>query len=227
MEFFKKIIPEEHKNSSGIYKITNTVNGKIYIGKTINFRKRYERYKSAYKRRDVRHINQYFINSIEKYSPEKFTFKVIELCSSELLAEKELYWMEFYNSTNPDIGYNLRLDSSTGMITHEKTREKISKRMKMEFETGIRSRETVSQWAKNLWEDENKKAQMARNVAIASSRYRFYQYDKFTMELVRVWENMLEIMEANPDYHNIAIYSVCNGHKKSYKGYVWKKKEKN
>jgi hypothetical protein len=63
---------------------------------------------------------------------------------------------------------------------------------------------------------------MARKVAKATSTLRFYQYDKNTMELVKVWEYMDDILQENPNYHRIAIYSVCNGHKKSYRGYIWK-----
>ena len=33
---------------------------------------------------------------------------------------------------------------------------------------------------------------------------------------------MLEIIDKYPDFHKIAIYSVCNGWKKSYRGFVWK-----
>lgn len=63
MKFFKRDIPEQLNNASGIYRITNEVTGKVYVGKTHSFRKRYTLYKSCFKKQDIRGINEYFLNS--------------------------------------------------------------------------------------------------------------------------------------------------------------------
>jgi hypothetical protein len=165
------------------------------------------------------------------------------------LAELELFYMDFYNSTDKDHGYNLRRDSSTKMKVHEETRKLISDLNRGSRNPNYGNRwtqemrnkmsEQKKEWAKNnpiteerrkqisetssaIWKDEDKKNSMARKVAKATSTLRFYQYDKNTMELVKVWEYMDDILQENPNYHRIAIYSVCNGHKKSYRGYIWK-----
>lgn len=83
-------------------------------------------------------------------------------------------------------------------------------------------RSKVSKQASDMWKDVEKKEAMGRKVAEATSTLRFYEYDKITLELKKVWNSMLEITTEFPDYHKIAIYSVCNGHKKSYRGSVWK-----
>lgn len=94
--FFVNELPVEKRNSSGIYKIENKINGKVYVGKTVNFRKRYVSYKASYYNRTERQINFYLMNSIDKYSPENFTFSVLEFCGIDDLAEKELSWMLEY-----------------------------------------------------------------------------------------------------------------------------------
>lgn len=128
----------EHKNKSGIYCITNKVNGKKYIGKTKCFYRRYCQYVSDVRSSNSNRINDYLLNSFNKYGFDSFTFEVIEFCSVEECSEKELYWILKLNTTDKEIGYNLRLDSSTGMITHEMTSKKISDRLRNEWENGVR-----------------------------------------------------------------------------------------
>jgi hypothetical protein len=135
--------------------------------------------------------------------------------------------MQELETTNTSKGYNLRMDSSTGLVTHELTRKKMSENVKRQFADGTRDREKNSRMISEMWKDEDRKQRMAENVAISSSRYRFYQFDKKTMELLRVWDGMYEILKEHPDFYNITIYSVCNGYKKSYRGYVWRKELKN
>ena len=215
------MIPEDEKKFSGIYKITNKINGKVYIGKTVNFQRRYNAYKAGFKKKDICKINQYFMNAIEKYLPENFTFEVVEVCEIDLLAERELHWMVVYRSTEQDCGYNLRMDSSTGMITHPETSKKISERIKKEYEEGIRSREDVSKWATNLWKDEDKKDQMRQEVSNSRRSY-FAQYCK-EGNCLALWDGINQILRANPDYKWQNIYAACNGSKKNYRGFVWKR----
>lgn len=100
---------------------------------------------------------------------------------------------------------------------------------RQQFEDGTYDWMKTEEWKKYrsevtsaLWKDEEKKNRMAIKVAESKSTLRFFQYDKNTHELVKVWNSMNEILTVHPDYHRIAIYSVCNGHKKSYRGFVWK-----
>lgn len=124
--------------NSGIYKITNTINQKIYVGKTKNFDKRWRQYKYDFNKRRNKSINSYLMNAMIKYGFYNFEFSILEFCEINLCAEKELYWIDFYDSCNHEKGYNLRRDSSTGMITHETTSVKISNRLKSEWSSGIR-----------------------------------------------------------------------------------------
>lgn len=220
-EFFKNLIPDCDKKLSGIYKITNTANGKVYIGKTVNFQRRYTSYKGAFKKEDIRKINPYFLNSIKKYGPENFTFEVVESCLIDELSEKELEWMVEYKSTDQKFGYNLRMDSSTGMVAHPSTRKKISDRLRKEFSEGIRSRKAVSQWATELWKDQDKKDEMKKNVSLARASF-FIQRTK-QGECVAVWSNINQILENNPGYKWQNVYAACNGSKASYMKFTWER----
>lgn len=241
----------------GIYSINNLVNGKRYVGKSKNIEDRIRAHFRLLKKDCVtRSVNRHLFAAVKKYGIENFSWEVLESFSEldhNLLADKEVWWMEFYKSTQRDFGYNLIKDSSSKVVIHPETIEifrqnsmgsknpnfgnywsddqksRMSKVAIARHKSGYYGdqwRQKISQASKEIWKDDEKKSIMARNVAIGKSKYRIFQYDKNSLELIRVWENMLEIMDENPDYHKIAIYSVANGHKKSYRGYIWKTEER-
>ena len=51
----------------------------------------------------------------------------------------------------------------------------------------------------------------------------FYQYDKITGELVRIWNSVHDILVENPNWKRHNIYAACSGEKPSIYGYKWKK----
>lgn len=91
----------------GIYKITNCINGKIYIGLSINIEMRmYNHYWSALRPKDSEY-DTYLSRAIRKYGRENFSHEIIEECSISELPVRERYWIEHYNSTDRSIGYNI------------------------------------------------------------------------------------------------------------------------
>jgi len=86
-----------------IYKITSP-SGKIYIGKTFNFKKRINRYKN------LECINQVKIyHSILKHGWDSHKFEVIEEVNSCYINKREKYWIKYYGSFNTKIGLNLTM----------------------------------------------------------------------------------------------------------------------
>ena len=84
-----------------IYKATNKKNGKIYIGQTINSLK--ERNKSR------KYGDTIFDRAFKKYGEDGFEWEIIDSSTNiNCLNKKESFWIEFYNSTNLKIGYNLQ-----------------------------------------------------------------------------------------------------------------------
>ena len=85
------------KKVRGIYKVTNKVNGKVYIGQSVDISRRWCEHMNA--KDDI-----YFHKAIQKYGVENFEWEVIEQCKKKDLDERESYWIEYYDSFNK--GYN-------------------------------------------------------------------------------------------------------------------------
>ena len=82
----------------GIYMFENINNHKKYIGKSINITKRkWEHYNTP--------SSGCYIDRILANEPNNFIFSILEECSVEQLDEREIYWIDYYNSINE--GYNV------------------------------------------------------------------------------------------------------------------------
>lgn len=104
-----------------IYKYTNSVNGKVYIGQTS---KTLEERAQA-NGRNYRECRRFY-NAIQKYSWDAFTPEVLESVeTAEDANAREQYYIALYRSTDPEYGYNL----DSGGLNHtvsEETRTLIS-----------------------------------------------------------------------------------------------------
>lgn len=89
----------------GIYKIENKLNHKVYIGQSKNIEKRWKSHKSNafYPNKEY---GKALYRAFRKYGIENFLFEVIEECSLEQLAEREAYYIRYYQSNNNHYGYN-------------------------------------------------------------------------------------------------------------------------
>jgi len=109
-----------------IYKLTNKINNKIYIGQT----KTKPPIKRFYSHVYFSKSNNKMIISraINKYGKSNFSFEIIEYCfSQEQLNQKEGFYIKKYNSNNLSLGYNLN-DIIDGKWKHSnQTKEKLSK----------------------------------------------------------------------------------------------------
>ena len=82
----------------GIYKITNLINGKIYIGQALDIYRRWGKHKGNAFNKNSREYDYPIYRAIRKYGLENFSFEIIEECSVEELDEKEIYYIKKYNS---------------------------------------------------------------------------------------------------------------------------------
>lgn len=111
--------------ASGIYCITNTVNGKVYIGSAIRVKNRFRQHRSDL--RLGRHGNEKLQRAWNKYGPQAFDLKVIEpvLFPEDLIA-REQYWIDHLNSVAS--GYNIlpQAGSRLGSVTSDESKAKMS-----------------------------------------------------------------------------------------------------
>ena len=107
------------KGNGVIYRITNKLNGKSYVGQT---RQKLSRRISGHKSSKVkRGIDA----AIAKYGWENFTVEVIEECSVERLNAREKFWIAALNSKAPN-GYNLTDGGDGGLNPSKETRLRMS-----------------------------------------------------------------------------------------------------
>ena len=84
-----------------IYKITNTINNKCYIGQTIKSAEdRWKEDQSHAFGTHINDINKTLYQAIRKYGLENFTFEVLQdnIETFEQLDKAEIYWIDYYNS---------------------------------------------------------------------------------------------------------------------------------
>lgn len=96
----------------GIYKITNGVNNKVYIGQSVNLKQRQLTHFGEL--RNNNHYNSYLQRSFNKYKEIFFEFEIIENCDKEKLYERENYWISYYKSYIREYGYNNTLPPKDG-----------------------------------------------------------------------------------------------------------------
>ena len=75
----------------GVYKITNKVNGKIYIGSSNDIKHRWAQHKEALNRGD--HTNIHLQNAWNKYGLNNFKFEIIEECDPSVQFEREQFYL--------------------------------------------------------------------------------------------------------------------------------------
>jgi group I intron endonuclease len=92
-----------------IYKTTNTLNGKIYVGKDCN-------------------SNAYYLGSgiwlkraIKKYGKGNFIKEVLEECDLSNINEREVYWIKELDARNPKVGYNIAAGGDGGQLGRKMT----------------------------------------------------------------------------------------------------------
>lgn len=101
----------------GIYKITNPSN-KVYIGQSMHCFYRWKYHYSKLHCKTQKHL----YNSLLKYGFDKHEFEILEECKLDELNNREIYWINYYNSTDKTKGLNIR-EGGNGKIFSKETRE--------------------------------------------------------------------------------------------------------
>jgi len=204
---------------SYIYKITNNINGKVYIGKTNKtIMKRFKKHcedSLKYKERPL-------YRAFNKYGIKSFSINEIEECNPNIVNEREKYWIEYYNSFKN--GYNATLGGDGKSYLDYDLIYKTYKEIKSITETAKIigcSKDSV----KIVLENYNvSQKEILNNVKIKSGKA-VAMIDKVTGKILKTFINTHEAGRYLGKTHQ-HIQEVCQGKRKSAYGYFWKYLEK-
>lgn len=112
--------------TSGIYLITNNINGHMYVGGSIDIERRIREHK-----RGADANTQAIDRAILKYGKENFSYQIITELPHDwkIIGEHEDYWVKFYNTFKDKHHYNLKGGGASGYegnIHSEETKRKMS-----------------------------------------------------------------------------------------------------
>ena len=132
----------------GIYCIENLVNSKKYIGQSTDIIKRWYEHRRTLKLKQ--HDNIYLQRAWDKYGEDNFQFYIMTACEVEKLDELEIYFIDLFNTTNNECGYNMTIggDGTFGYKHTEETKRYIS-----EIQTGRKLSEKHINSIKNAWKN--------------------------------------------------------------------------
>lgn len=203
---------KEYSNKSGIYKITNLTNNKIYVGQAVDIFQRWCSHKGCYD-------DCYIHRAIKKYEWHNFKFEVLELCEKENLIIREQYYLDFYTSYERSVGYNIRryADTKFGYNHSEKTKAKISVSKKGR-KASIEERRRRSEFSKL-----RPLPQKFFDAAI-TSKYKPVLQLNLKGEVVKCWLSLKHASEElNINYGTLGAHCRTKA-KKPIKGFRWRYK---
>lgn len=214
----KHLISKEDYKKSGIYRIKNKINSKIYIGSAIKLRRRFYEHNGALKNNT--HSSGHLQKAYNKYGKNNFIFEVVELCNKDNLIEREQYWLDYYKTYEDVNGYNICkvAGNSLGYKHSEKTIEK----MKI-----IGKRKPINQKAIDAMRKANlgkKKPDFAKRMSEMFSKP-VIQLD-LEGNFIKEWKSMTKAnLGLGINKYDVNISGCANGSCKSARGFLWVKKE--
>jgi group I intron endonuclease len=145
---------ERSLKNGGVYCITNTANGKVYVGSSINLKRRWDGHKRDLRRQ--KHHNIKIQNAWNYYGEEKFEFSVLEYVTHiKFLVDAEQRWIDLFQAASQDRGYNLVgiVDDLSSFWNDPQLRRERSERQKQFFKTekGKLLLERMRQGSKAYW----------------------------------------------------------------------------
>ena len=213
---------------SGIYKIRNILNNKLYIGSTKQFILRFSTHKNLLRKN--KHENPYLQNSWNKYGEENFKFEIlIELSNSELdnILKLEEETIVKYNTLNRKYGYNICKvgKSRLGTKWSEESKLKRTGKGNPMFGKGyLRTGKNNPMFGKTL--TKLHKERMSKSltglkkpmISIKQSKP-VNQIDMNTLKIINKYKS---VTIASKKTNILHIGEVCNNKRNSAGGFKWK-----
>ncbi len=218
----------------GIYKITNIVNKKIYIGSSNNIDRRWSEHKKLLKIN--KHHNSHLQASFNKYGIDKFKFDIMMYCTIDKLLFFEQKCLDKYKPWDREIGYNKTIIIEQPICTPE---QKIARSKRMKMFNPMKNKKIVEKMKrtkkeKNYHHSSERKEEISkffRNYFLnTENRKKQKEYNVFKMRRIeRVDKDTGEIKEYE-SLHSVEIdgfthqhvWKCCKNFNHTHKGYYWK-----
>ena len=214
-----------------IYKTTNLINGKIYVGKDKKENPSY--YGSGI----------VFRQAIKKYGKENFKKEILERCDTfEVLNEKEIFWIDKLQACNKQIGYNRSLggDGFSGMLPEtietirlKNTGQKRTKETKHLQSVALKDKPKSEEHKKSLskaWvkrkiekphtqktKDQMSKSMIGKNVG---KYIKIYQFKGPDGKIYQTNEGLVKFAKSI-NKHPISFRNLIQGKTQEYKGWTY------
>lgn len=177
-----------------IYKVTNKVNSKVYIGQTIQtVQERWYRHCGKSGLSDSE-MNTHFKRAILKYGKESFSIEILEEVDSSKLDEREKYYINLYDSYNN--GYNSTLGGQNGGYRPFKLIEYYSDVIKL-YKYGFSLREIGREF--NVDKSTIKGILIRNNITLRTTRTYKYSQEQRTL-IIQDWNSGLSREEIMNKY---------------------------
>lgn len=201
-----------------IYKITNMINNKVYIGQTT--RSLRVRWQEHCKSSNCKRLHR----AIIKYNKSNFIIeKIDEANSIDELNRKEIYWVQYFKSNNRKYGYNIELGGDNKTVC-SLTKQKLKKRK--------HPSSSCEDWSKKLtgikkWSNENYKKPKSEKhkYNISKNQHKRTPVSQYTLDGIYIAD--FETIQEASDFTGIkrnSISACCTGRTKSAHGFIWKYK---
>ena len=140
------------ENRPCVYMIKNTVNGKVYVGSSIDANKRYREHLRDLKKGD--HHASRLQNSFNRYGADAFEFSILKYTKRENVRKEEARVLKMFDATNREKGYNSSDLTELGVCKHtEETKEKLRKTQQARAANLTdEERKLLSEGGKKVWE---------------------------------------------------------------------------
>ena len=183
----------------GVYKIQNTQNKKIYIGSTNrSFLNRMKQHNTKLKQ--GKHHSVHMQRAYELYGEDSFEFSIVEVLTEKFL-ERESYWIQFYDSCNPEIGYNMNPNCMKSPMLQKNISEKVSKSLSIFYKNW---RETDIDSYYNRWEYKRENIPWNKNKKMtAEQTEKMHSKKTITEKVIDAHNKMSKSFRAKQDYIDV------------------------
>ena len=208
----------------GVYEIFNMVNGKSYVGQSTNITQRLSKHKSEL--RHNKHQNLHLQNAWNKYGEHSFLFNILEYCNIDELDDIERYYINIWNLTNNQYGYNVESGGNLNKTLSTETKRKLSEAHKGKT-LSKEIRKKISKNNARYWEGKKRSKRTKKKISESMSEaqnttgfYRVYKHKNNSCKQGFIWSYQYSLGSKRKSITSVDLKTLEKKVKKE--GLEWK-----